>query len=107
MMPNSPPKTTQYLVSEPGGIELKAEVEHVEGMENDAKIATEFAQGASAAERTEHDLTFWQSLVNYKGAVFWSLAISMCIVSGISVGGSTVRHTHLTGHGGVRPRPHL
>ncbi|WWC65493.1 uncharacterized protein I303_108111 [Kwoniella dejecticola CBS 10117] len=36
--------------------------------------------GAVEAERLEHAMTIWESVFEYKGAVFWSFIVSMCIV---------------------------
>jgi MFS family permease len=55
-------------------LDAKAEAQHTEAPETDNAAAMEM-------ERIEHDMGLWDSLRNYRGAVFWSLAVSMCIVS--------------------------
>lgn len=39
-----------------------------------------FKEDAMRAEEEEKNMTLWENLVTYKKAVFWSFAISLCII---------------------------
>ncbi|RSH82099.1 uncharacterized protein EHS24_008303 [Apiotrichum porosum] len=74
--PTTPPAKAHELDDD-----NKAEAQHLDMAVKYAGGADAEASGALAMERLKHEMGLWQSLRNYKGAVFWSLSVSMCIVS--------------------------
>ncbi|OCF32136.1 hypothetical protein I316_06292 [Kwoniella heveanensis BCC8398] len=62
-------------------IDEKVVDEHLEvSLEHEQGRGKPEAAGAIEAERIEHEISLWQAFLNYKGAVFWSFIVSMCII---------------------------
>ena len=59
--------------------ELKVEgLDHVEGGNRTDALTS--LEGAAAAELAEQSMTFREAIRDYPAAVFWSFAISLCII---------------------------
>lgn len=69
----------------PVALDKKVETTHIEtGADNEAAIEDvkwgDLRQDAMRAEDAEKNMSLWSNLRLYKKAVFWSFAVSLCIV---------------------------
>lgn len=81
------PVIERQLVSEVPAIKSLAEEKkdddeyrHMEVVEKAQGLVGADLEGAMVAEQEESEMTFKEAIRDYKAAVFWSFAISLCII---------------------------
>ena len=95
--------TSNHIQREDVYDDVKDDIEHIEGgSHHDKQLGLE---AAIAADHAEHELGILPALKQYKAAVFWSITVSMCIVSDLAVYFQSLSSSLRSGHGRVRSQP--